>query len=221
MKTLLYTSLLSCLCCCQPSSLNKITTSDAAMSPKDTLTPIWNDRLQVIGDFDGDNALDTLREHYLDGNTKKETNKYSTKISYDSMVRLAVNKNSYSFVTSNNEKIDTLRIASGGQVFGLSYLKNEGDLNNDGRDEISYVIDWADWSSVNTCHISTFDDEKWIELYSFPIRDWQISEPTHEFTGFMKPVNNDETEIYFINKEGLEDTVRIKLTEITHKKSHK
>jgi hypothetical protein len=59
-------------------------------------------------------------------------------------------------------------------VLGLSYLKNEGDLNGDGGDEISYVGNWADWSSCNTWHIMTYKNNKWKELYSFPMREWQL-----------------------------------------------
>jgi hypothetical protein len=89
-------------------------------------------------------------------------------------VALTIRKEPYTFVTSSNKSIDTLHITSKGQALGLSYLKNEGDLNGDGTDEISYVVNWADWSNLNTWHIMTFKNKKWTELYSFPIWDWQL-----------------------------------------------
>ncbi|HTF81568.1 MAG TPA: hypothetical protein VL947_07580 [Cytophagales bacterium] len=72
--------------------------------------------------------------------------------------------------------MDTLHFASGGQLLGLSYLKNEGDLNGDGNDEVSYVVKWADWSSRNSCHIVTYKNKRWVVLYSFSIAEWQLPE---------------------------------------------
>ncbi|MEO6630400.1 MAG: hypothetical protein ABIN13_01720, partial [Mucilaginibacter sp.] len=68
----------------------------------------------------------------------------------------------------------TLKITTNPQLLGLAYLKNEGDLDGDGGDEVSYVINWADWSNVNTWHIDTYKHGKWKDLYSFSIRDWQL-----------------------------------------------
>jgi hypothetical protein len=70
--------------------------------------------------------------------------------------------------------IDTLRISKNAQQLGLAYLKNEGDLDGDGADELSYVINWADWSAFNHSYIVTYKKGRWLELYSFEIRDWQL-----------------------------------------------
>lgn len=136
--------------------------------------PIFGYRFIITGDFNGDHKIDTLVEHYYDGNTHKETYKFNDSTDYDELVGLASTKDPVSFVTSSNGSIDTLHVANTSQLFGLSYLKNEGDLNGDGTDELSYVVDWADWSNLNTWHIVTYKNHRWKELYSFPIWDWQI-----------------------------------------------
>ncbi|UOE46459.1 hypothetical protein MTO98_18835 [Mucilaginibacter sp. SMC90] len=59
---------------------------------------------------------------------------------------------------------------------GLLYLKNEGDLNGDGGDEISCVTNKADWSNLNVCTIMTYKNGKWNMLYWFPIWEWQLPE---------------------------------------------
>jgi hypothetical protein len=140
-------------------------------------TPVMGYRFSVEGDFDGDGKKETLTEHFVSGIDGKETNKfYDSTINYDQLIVLVGRKEPKSFAISSNKKIDTLHIAGGWQCLGLSMLRNEGDLNGDGRDEISYVINHADWSSINTCYISTFTKEGWKVLHRFEIRDWQLPE---------------------------------------------
>lgn len=149
------------------------------------IKPIFGYRFIVSGDFDGDGKKEKLIEHFFSGLDKKETNKFYDSLSdYDQLVALTVKKEPVSFVISDNKLIDTLHISSGGQLLGLSYLKNEGDLNGDGTDEISYVVNWADWSNLNTWHLVTYKNKKWTELYSFPIWDWQLPDLPETFNQY-------------------------------------
>lgn len=139
------------------------------------IKPVFGYRFVISGDFDGDGKKEKLTEHFISSLDYKETNKfYDSLIDYEQLVDLTVQKEPISFVLSNNNRIDTLQISSGGQLLGVSYLKNEGDLNGDGTDEVSYVVHIADWSNFNTWHIMTYHKNKWKELYSFSIWDWQI-----------------------------------------------
>lgn len=139
------------------------------------IKPVLGYRFILTGDFDGDGKKEKLIEHFFSGLNNKKTNKFYDSLSdYGQLVSLTVKKEPFSFVSSDNTQIDTLHISSGGQLLGLSYLKNEGDLNGDGTDEVSYVVNWADWSNLNTWHIVTYKNKKWTELYSFPIWDWQL-----------------------------------------------
>jgi len=121
-----------------------------------SIKPIFGYRFIITGDFDGDGKKEKLIEHFFSGIDKKETNKFYENVDFDQLLTLTVNKDPISFLISDNKHLDTLRIASGGQLLGLSYMKNEGDLNNDGTDEVSYVVDYADASNLNTCHLVTF-----------------------------------------------------------------
>ena len=136
---------------------------------------VFGYRFVITGDFDGDGKTEQLFEHYFSRRDNKETNKFYDGLDYGDAVWLALEKDVCVFLTSNNPQIDTLHIAEG-QLFGLSYLKNEGDLDGDGGDEISFVIDWADWSNLNTYVIMTYKKGKWEKLYSFGIWDWQLPE---------------------------------------------
>jgi len=136
--------------------------------------PIWGYRFAITGNFMGSGKIDTLYEHYYSMARHRETNKFFDSVEYDDMVGLAIEQNPWSFLTCSNKKIDTLQISRDGQLFGIAWLKNEGDLLGDGKDEISYVVNWADWSSLNTCHIMTYTTHGWKELYHFEVHDWEI-----------------------------------------------
>jgi len=134
--------------------------------------PIWGNRLEIEGDFDGDGIKEILREKFISLKSGKEINKFY-EAEYEITVDLTYAKDPYAYLLCSNPKIDTLMIGSG-QVFGLMYLKNEGDLNEDGIDDISYIRDNADWSNLNSCHIASYINNKWQDIFTFPINEMQL-----------------------------------------------
>ncbi len=140
-------------------------------------TPVWGYRFVITGDFDGDRKVDTLTEHFLDGHTHQETNKFYNGLpDYSKLVNMTTRKEPICILSCHHTSIDTLTVIAGGFHFGLLYLKNEGDLNGDGTDEVSYVVNAADYSSLNTWHIVTYQNRKWKRLYQFDIWEWQLPE---------------------------------------------
>jgi hypothetical protein len=167
------------------TAVNKNSIEEILKTIPPNIKPVFGYRFVIQGDFDGDGKKEKLTEHFFSGIDNKETNKfYDSLPEYDQLVVLTIKKDPYSFVSSGNPLIDTLHISSGGQLLGLSYLKNEGDLNGDGTDEVSYVVNWADWSNLNTWNIMTYKDHKWKELYSFPIWDWQLPDLPQTFNQY-------------------------------------
>ena len=213
--------------------ISKWTPWPAVGTPDSCLTPIMGSRLVLQGDFDGDGITDTLTEHFFSSIDNRETNKYYKDLDYELLVRLNDQQFPFSFVSSSNGKIDTLHIGSG-LLFGLSWLKNEGDLNGDGTDEVSYVPDLADWSSLNHCVLMTYRHHRWEVLYRFPIWDWQLPDlPQTEneyglfglqdktiggdaaasranFSGFIKKIKPGRIMVWFENK-GEQDSAIIRL----------
>jgi hypothetical protein len=164
------------------SSKTNYPTEELSNNNPQNISPVFGYRFTISGDFDGDGKKEKLTEHYFSGLDNKETNKfYHGLTDYNQLVELTIAKKPYSFLTSDNELIDTLQISSDNQLLGLSFLKNEGDLNGDGTDEISYVIHWADWSFFNRCHLVTYKNKVWTEIYSFHIRDWQLPDLPETF----------------------------------------
>lgn len=167
----------------EPEVVNQEAVKDSISKaiPKN-IKPVFGYRFKISGDFDGDGNKENLTEHYVSGIDGKETNKlYEGLTAFSQLVELVDRKKPISFVRSDNPRIDTLPISSNGQLLGLSYLKNEGDLNGDGTDEVSYVIDCADRSNLNTWHIVTYKDRQWKPLYSFSIRDYQLPDLPQTF----------------------------------------
>lgn len=138
------------------------------------LKPEFGYRFSIRGDFNGDGKVERLTERYFSLLENSESPKYYDVESYDELVGIAITKDPLSYLECSNPEIDSLFVSNSGQLFGLSHLKNVGDLNEDGGDEISYVVDWADWSNLNTCRVMSYQNGKWLELYAFPVWDWQF-----------------------------------------------
>jgi hypothetical protein len=213
--------------------ISKWTPWPAVGTPDSCLNPLMGSRLVIQGDFDGDGITDTLTEHFFSSIDNRETNKYYKDLDYELLVRLNDQQSPFSFVSSSSSKMDTLRIG-GGLLFGLSWLKNEGDLNGDGTDEVSYVPDLADWSSLNHCTLLTYRHHRWEVLYRFSIWDWQLPDlPQTEnesgllglqdkviggdaassranFSGFIKKIKPGKIMVWFENK-GEQDSTIVRL----------
>ncbi len=135
-------------------------------------TPIYGYRFKIIGNFSADGNRDTFYEHYFSLRDNKETNKfYSGEEDIYDLDSIASEKKVISFFLSSNPDLDTLHA---GGVFGPLFIKNEGDLDGDGGDEIGFVPSLPQLSSVNHYHILSLKHKKWIELYSFEIREWEL-----------------------------------------------
>lgn len=138
------------------------------------LVPVFGYRFAITGDFNGDGKKEKLTEHFISRIDNCESDKFYEGLKdYNQLVELTMRKKPISLVTCDDKSIHSLLITSHRNL-GLAYLKNEGDLNGDGTDEVSYVIDWTDWSNLNSWNIVTYKNGKWKDLYSFPIWDWQL-----------------------------------------------
>ena len=138
--------------------------------------PIFGYRFRITGDFDGDGKRETLRERFLNGWTGKEADKYYAGMEYNDFVIYNGNRRPMTIITSGNKAIDTLKIDDSRQSLGLAWLKNEGDLNGDGGDEVSYIPNFADWSETNTCHLMTYSGGTWHKLMEVDVREWMLPE---------------------------------------------
>lgn len=133
---------------------------------------VFGNRFKVVADLYGKGTLDTVTEVYFSRLLGRETAKFMTEWSYDSLVKRSYELDPLVLLHASSAPMDTLD--QRGHGFGLALLVNEGDLNGDGGDELGYVLDHADWSSLNTYRVIGLVDGRWKELFAFPIWDWQL-----------------------------------------------
>ena len=153
-------------------------------------------KLFAVGDFDGDKKNDTIFQHNYSNLEKKEIvfTPNPMKIDWDEVVKWFYNQDADVTLTLNKKNSGALHL---GTAQGLYCLINIGDNNNDGKDEIAFVIDKCDDNRTNTCEIYTLCNGKWQLLKEFGIRedafDWKKGETQPKFNsikGYLEKQNN-------------------------------
>jgi hypothetical protein len=154
------------------------------------------EKLIVVGNFDGDKKVDTIYQHNFSSLQKKEIDLAPNpmKTDWDEVVKWFYNQDADVKLTLNKKNSEILHL---GTAQGLYCLINIGDNNNDGKDEIAFVIDKLDDSRTNTCKIYTICKGKWQLLKEFGIRedafDWKKGETQPKFNsikGYLEKQNN-------------------------------
>jgi hypothetical protein len=128
------------------------------------------DKLYVVGEFYGDEKEDTIFQHNFSKLSKSEI-EYSpdpTQTEYDEIVKWFNYQDTNLYLTINNTKLDTLYLEA---AIGLYCLINIGDNNKDGKDEIAFVVNYPDYSSVNSCKIYSLCKSKWTHLKQFGVHE--------------------------------------------------
>lgn len=182
MKSLIrYTCAFTLMVCCIPLQ------SQAQSVASGQVRPVRGHRFSISGDFNGDGKKDTVKEIFLSRKTKQEAAKWYKGLSDDAALNRVLAQKPILMLVSDNNQADTLLIADEVHPLGFRYLKNEGDLDNDGADELSYVIDAADYSNINVCYILSLRNRKWVYRYSFDIAESWLPLPPGKNNG--KPID--------------------------------
>ena len=140
------------------------------------------EKLFVVGDFDGDGKQDTIFQHNYSRLTKTEI-EYSAdpfQNEWNTVVKWFNGQDADLYLTINKSNKDTLRL---GTAQGLYCLINVGDNNADGKEEIAFVIDYLDFSRVNSCKIYSLCNNKWTLLKQFGVH-----EGSFDFTTDKTPI---------------------------------
>ena len=141
----------------------------------------WNDVLKLAGDFNGDGRTDTIYEVYISGRTGKNTNKNFGSEDYEQEIEKIVANQPICKIRTTIPDIPLYLVTDDPQQTGIAEFENLGDLNNDGADEIGYVVRWADFSNINSYHIISLSGNRFKEIYSFPINEAINSEEEYLF----------------------------------------
>lgn len=121
----------------------------------------------VQGDFDGDDEEEMIREYFTDEYQQSIDKNYSLEnINLDKVITCSF--------SSKETNIPSFEASIGSNHAGFALLHTLGDLDNDGGEEVGYVMHWLDQSNLNTYHIISLKNGVWTELYQMPIRDDQL-----------------------------------------------
>jgi hypothetical protein len=142
------------------------------------------ERKYIVGDFDGDAMQDTIVQSIYSDIDKCELKIVPSVINneWDEVVDWYYNNAANVILTINMPTSDTLNLGVGQ---GMYCLINIGDNNSYGRDEIALVVDYCDFSNLNSCKIYSLCDGKWKVLKQFSIWEGAFdydSEPELDFS---------------------------------------
>lgn len=167
MKLIFYmlTLILSSLHC---NNLTEKVIDNSAINDKIKLHKL--NKLFVVGDFDGDGKQDTAFQHNYSRLTRTEIENSADPFQneYDTVIKWFYEQDADLYLRMNKTKQDTLHL---GTAQGLYCLINIGDNNADGKDEIAFVIDFLDFSGVNSCKIYSLCKNKWTLLKQFDVHE--------------------------------------------------
>mgnify|MGYP003623370535 CR=1 FL=1 len=210
----------------QKTNAQNDSASDTIVSVSDTVQTVCDEvdankltinpqPIKVAGRWRNKETIDTLYISLYSRKLNKEIASplfFIDKCEYDRLVGFAVELDPIVYIFNNNNPTDTLKIENeSGQLFGLYFAVNEGDLDGDGLDELLYMVDWADWSSTNTFHIASYKNNKWIDLYSFPVWEWQFDEG---YEKVIQKLPENKIMINFKNDEAMEETKIVDLSKL-------
>ena len=121
----------------------------------------------VIGHFTGKDSNDTLRFQYFSGIVGTEITRIpSMENDWDSIIDWFNQTHQiHSFIAC---EYDTLFFDS---AYDLFCFINIGDVNFDGVDEFALVVNWLDYSQINSCRIYSICNHKFTFLKVFEIHE--------------------------------------------------
>jgi hypothetical protein len=140
-------------------------------------------KLSVTGNFDGDKETDTIFQYNFSKREKKEIvfSPDPMKTDWEEVSNWFYDQDSD--VTLAMNKKDVVHL---GTAQGLYCLINIGDTNKDGKEEVALVVDYCDFSRINSCKIYSLCNGKWELLKAFGIHegafDWKRGDERPEFT---------------------------------------
>lgn len=168
---------------------------------------------EVKGNWKADGKEITLKEEYFSRKLQKNIIPayiYNDVLDYDSVVSITIDLRPALYLTSVDNSIDTLFVSDISQLFGFYLLKNEGDLDGDGGDELGIIVNFADYSSTNYYDILSYKNGKWVTLYSFPIWEWQLDDGTK----LLSKAGNNKIKITFRNDDAVAEEKIVDLSKL-------
>lgn len=173
--------------------------------------------IQLLGDFEGSGKQVVLQEKYSSKVMGKEvTPTYFASLMTEEEGYLAFSKYSpVSYAVFPGTAIDTLWFSKedNNPVLGLQYLYNEGDLDGDGGDELSFVCKSGADSRAAYFNIVSYKKGKWVLLHQEYIMGWMLPDLKEGkyFQPFTRKMGTGKVKMPVLNMEKENDSIIVKL----------
>lgn len=170
----------------------------------------YNERFSIIGDFNGDGSIDTLFESYISSTTKLELEKVPDYNDFERNIELTIHNKPLTRIYSNIVGVDTLIVTNEYQQSGLRNFMCLGDINSDNYDEFGYMINWADYSNLNTFYIYSLKGNTFKNIFSFRMNESVNFDSDNLFQdgSFIRVVGNKTIEYKFYSDSATIETGR-------------
>lgn len=135
----------------------------------------------IVGNFSGKQTMDTLSFQYFSDVDEFEIKKIPTmENDWDSIIEWFNQTHQiHSYIASGD---DTLFFES---AYNLFCFFNMGDVNFDGIDEFAIVVNWLDYSNINSCRIYSICNNQFSLLKDFIIHESAFSQENIQDTSFI------------------------------------
>ena len=130
-------------------------------------------RNKLEGDFDGDGIIESLYESVFSNKTGEKIESISYQGEWDCSIAAMCELDPAVKLKSSNG-MTPLRLNTNCQIFGIMRLINLGDINESKGDEIGLIVDWADWSNMNTCSFYSYINGEWKKQFDFDIHETTV-----------------------------------------------
>lgn len=150
--------------------------SDTSLGTDDPVTTghgtaKFGDRFSIVGDFDGDGMEDTIYESFVSQLTNLEMPKEFDVDDWGRNVKLIMEHKPLTRLYSSIAAVDTFTVTDQRQQCGVYFFRTLGNLDGESGDEFGYAVNNADQSNLNTYHVMTFKDHRFVEVLRFDINE--------------------------------------------------
>ena len=129
----------------------------------------------MVGDYDGDGRLDTLKEHFTWADDQSEET-FKMISTVDLLFYQEEQEYTEPFLADDDRRLTPVWLES---AFGLLWAETLPDLNEDGASELGIVLDHAGHTNLNTYQIYTYAKGRWVLRYQTEIRGTRLPDLPH------------------------------------------
>lgn len=115
-------------------------------------------------------------------------------------------------IFSDNPELTPLQLDGD---LGVYFLVNEGDLDGDGGDEISFMTVYRDYTNINYFRIYSYTGNKWKEIFCTKVHEWDCPNYTPKLSEEMfvhtwkKKNKYDKNRVVLKHSDGVVDMISL------------